>query len=85
MPDPTPPFNEWLDTFLEEKGIDKLQRFTVTGPSGANNMSVLNVVAAMKTAPLHERKAIKAMFVRLDFHNANCLDYIKHLAQAIAL
>jgi hypothetical protein len=77
-------FSKWIDTFLSEKGIEQDQPFTVEGPSGSNFMAVEHVVSAMKSAPMHEQRAIKDMFVRIDFANACPMGYIKHLAQAIA-
>lgn len=48
-------------------------------------MTVQNVLEAIKQAPSHEQDAIKIMLIRIDFANASVLDYLKHLAQAIAL
>lgn len=78
-------FNEWLDTFLSEKGIDLDQGFEVAGPSGINHMTYENVVDAMKQAPAHEQAAIKNMLVKIDFQNADVCRYLRHLAHAIAL
>lgn len=77
-------FNKWLDTFIDEKGIDRDTPIEVEGPSGTNYMTVQNVLDMMKIAPANEQSAIKTNIIRLDFRNANVLDYIKHLAKAIA-
>ncbi len=75
----------WLDTFLEEKGIDLEEGFEVEGPSDPNHMTYENVVHAIKSAPAHEQQGIKAMLVKIDFANADVRRYLRHLAQAIAL
>lgn len=78
-------FNTWLDTFIEEKGIDVEQGFTVEGPSGENHMTYENVIDAIKQAPKQEQAAIKTMIVKIDFVNGDVKDYFRHLAQAIAI
>lgn len=77
-------FVKWLDTFMEEKGIDLEQGFEVEGPSGTNHMTYQTVVDHMKIAPEHEQNQIKKMIVKLDFHNQKIEPFLKHLAQAIA-
>lgn len=78
-------FNQWLDTFIEEKGVDVDQGFEVEGPSGRNWMCYQNVIDAMKQAPKHEQASIKNMIVRIDFRNGDVTHYLRHLAQAIAI
>lgn len=78
-------FNQWLDTFINEKGIDLEQLLEVNGPSGLNLIPVGALVDAIKDAPATERAAIKDMIVRIDFANGDVLPYFQHLAQAIAL
>ena len=78
-------FKKWIDTFLSEKGIDLDHMFTVEGPEwGSNHMSVGVIVEHMKIAPKTEQDGIKNMLVRIDFANASVLDYLKHLAGALA-
>ena len=78
-------FSKWLDIFLSEKSIDLEEGFEVDGPSGPNHMQYIHVINAMKGAPIHEQKALKSMFVKLDFLNQPIKDYLRHLAQAIAI
>ncbi len=77
-------FNNWLDIFLEEKGIDLEEQFTLKDSEGTEHfMSLAVVVEHIKIAPEHEQKAIKDMIVRIDFANGKVEDFFKHLAQAI--
>jgi hypothetical protein len=78
-------FAQWLDTLVEEKGIDPEMLIEVEGPSGTNIMPLEVVLDAMKATTPGEQAAIKNMIVRIDFANGDVVDYLKHLAQAIAL
>lgn len=79
-------FDKWLDTFVEEKGLDTGHVFEVEGKEwGTNYIPLGCVLDVIKQAPEHERKAIKDMVVWLDFVNADILDYFGHLAQALAI
>jgi hypothetical protein len=77
-------FSTWLDTFVDEKGIDREQTLEVAGPSGTNYIPVQCLIDTMKRAPVTEQTGIKNMIVRIDFVNGDVLDYFRHLAQAIA-
>ena len=78
-------FNEWLDTFIQEKGLDTEKVFEVNGPIwGINFIPCAVVIEHIKIASKDERDAIKTMIVKLDFVNADIMDYFKHLAKAIA-
>jgi len=78
-------FNNWLDTFIDEKGIDLEDTFEVEGPEyGINTIPYGVIIEHMKIAQPHEQAAIKNMLVRLDFANADIRDYLRHLGKAIA-
>lgn len=78
-------FDRWIDTFIEEKGIDTEYLLSVDGLLGKNYIPVGCVIEAMKGAPKHEQQAIKNMIVKIDFVNGDILHFFNHLAQAIAL
>lgn len=78
-------WNEWLDTFLDEKNIDREELLEVKGPSGMNIIPVGVVADAMKAAPFEEKKKIRDVLVKIDFHNGDVLHFFKHLADALAL
>ena len=78
-------FNKWLNTFIDEKGIDTDTYFDVEGASGVNMMSYETVLDAIKQAPASEQAAIKTMIVKIDFVNGDVCHYLRHLAQAIAI
>ena len=78
-------FTSWLNTFIQEKGIDLERGLEVEGPSGTNFMTVGIVVDAIKNTSSNEQAGIKNMIVKIDFVNGDVVDYFKHLAQAIAI
>jgi hypothetical protein len=77
-------FSEWLDVFLEEKGVDLDCVLEVEGPSGLNLIPVGVLVLAMKAAPEVEQVGIREMLVKLDWANGDVMGYLKHLAGALA-
>ena len=77
-------FNNWIDTFIEEKGIDLEQTFEVEGPVyGINTIPYGVIVEHMKIAPKTEQDAIKNVIVKIDFKNGDVLDFFRHLGKAI--
>jgi hypothetical protein len=77
----------WIDTFVDEKGYDREELFEVDGPTGTTNIMPLGVVVdAIKNAPKREQDIIQVTIAQLDFVNpAAPKDYLKHLAQGLAL
>ena len=81
-------FNNWIDTFLSEKGIDAEDRVSAQGDMGTNSIPVGCLVDMMKQAPAHEQRGIKAMLIKIDFiapGRKPVLDYFAHLAKAVAI
>lgn len=78
-------FNEWLDTFIEEKGIDTEQILEAQGNSGTNYIPVGVLIEHIKLAPANEKERIKDTIVKIDYANGDVLHFFKHLAGAIAI
>lgn len=78
-------FSKWIDTLVEEKGIDTESMFEIEGASGTNMMPYGVVVEAIKSASTVEQDKIKAMLVKIDFCNGDVKHFLRHLAKAIAL
>jgi len=82
-------FDKWLDTLLEEKGIDPESTIAFDGPSaksGTYNFMMLDVVVeALKNTSPAEQAAVKNMLVKIDFVNGDVVDYLRHLAGALVL
>jgi len=75
------PFQHWLITFCEEKEID-LSEPVIAGDGSM--LQVGDVLTCMMNAPTHEQTQIKKTLVRIDFKNADILDYLRHLANALS-
>ena len=81
-------FQKWIDTFLSEKGIDAEDRVSAEGDMGINSIPVGCLVDMMKQAPAQEQRAIKATLIKIDFTAPGrkpVLDYLAHLAKAVAI
>ena len=77
-------FNKWLDTFIEEKGIDLEQVIEIKTETNTHYFEVGNIVDNIKATTPEEQAGIKDMIVKIDFHNGEVVDYFRHLAHALA-
>lgn len=77
-------FNKWLDTFIEEKGIDLEQVIEIKTETNTHYFEVGNIIDNIKATTPEEQSRIKDMIVKIDFHNGDVVDYFRHLAQALA-
>ena len=77
-------FNKWLDTFVEEKGIDLGRILEVKTDKNTHYFEVGNIVENIKATTPEEQEEIKNMIIKIDFYNGDVVDYFKHLAQALA-
>ena len=77
-------FNSWLDTFIEEKGIDLGQILEVKTDKNTHYFEVGNIIENIKATTPEEQEEIKKMIIKIDFYNGDVVDYFKHLAQALA-
>lgn len=80
----TSTFSKWLNTLIDEKGIDLEQTFEFDFNGEYNLMPYGVVVEAIHNAPRHEQEAIKTMLVKIDFVNGDVRHYFRHLAVALA-
>jgi hypothetical protein len=79
-------FSTWLNTFIDEKQIDREQVLEVEGTVyGTNYIPVQCVLDSILTTAKEEQRAIKDMMVKIDYVNGDIVRYLKHLAQAITL
>ncbi|ART70660.1 MULTISPECIES: hypothetical protein [Mycobacteriaceae] len=78
-------FDAWIDTFVEEKGVDLEHRFDVDGPQWGWNSIPLSVVidTAKNTSPA-EQEQIKKQLVEIDFKNGDAMHFFEFLAQQLA-
>ena len=81
-------FNTWLDTFLEEKGIDPDDHAFEVTTNGFwvyhYNIPMSALVAALKACNAADQRHIQRNLVRVDFYNRDVLEWFKNLAQQLA-
>jgi hypothetical protein len=79
-------FSSWLDTFLNEKGINGDEILEVEAFEGTINWIPVSLLTdSMKGACSAEQKQIKTLLVKVDFRNGDVRHCLTHLAKAIAL
>lgn len=77
-------YNKWLDTFIEEKGIDLEDHFELTDFEGTHHIMPYGVVIEhIKGANKQEQEDIRTIIVKIDFKNGDVRHFFRHLAQAI--
>jgi len=79
-------FSKWIDTFVEEKGIE-FETFDVQSENGTWNFNIplSAVVEQMKVESKVTQARIKDTIVRIDFANGDVLDFFKFLASKLAV
>ena len=73
----------YLERFFTEKEIDS-KMLEVEGKNGMNFIPVEVVIEHIMAAPDHEKEKIADKLRRIDFHDGNVMDFLEHLAKAIA-
>jgi len=74
----------WINTLIEEKGLNIHTTIDVEGKSGLNIIPLGVVVEHILIAPQHEQNQIKNTLVKIDFHNGDVMHFLTFLAKAIA-
>ena len=77
-------FNNWLDKFLEEKGIQLEESFTIEVDGVSHLFDYESIVEQIKNASKKQQDKIRETIVKIDFYNANVKDYFKHIATGLA-
>ena len=78
-------FSNWLDTFVEEKGLDLGHTFEVEGDGGLNLIPLGAVVGMMQTWPTDLQAKSKRMLIKIDFVNGDVVDFLKYIAAKMAV
>ena len=77
-------FSEWLDTFIEEKGIDREATFEFDLDGEWNHMMYGIVIDAAKGASPPEQAQIKDTIVKIDFRNGDVKHFLRYLGEGLA-
>jgi|TARA_Y100000592_G_C5247343_1_gene211168 hypothetical protein len=77
-------FNNWLDTFIDEKNINKNDTFEINKNGTLNIISYGSIIDHIKITSKQEQEQIKKTIVKIDFFNGDVLHFFRHLGQALA-
>lgn len=77
------PFNKWLDTFIEEKGIDTSEEFNSTKKGITQTFSYEDIISNIKNSLEREQEKIKNKIIEIDFNNADVKDFFRHISKAL--
>lgn len=79
-------FNTWIDTFIEEKGIDRETFIDVESDNGTMNcIPVGCVVDQLKVEEQSTQAQAKNIIVKIDFQNGDVMDFFEFLAKKMAI
>ena len=80
-------FKTWLNTFVEEKGLNTDHVFEVEGDDwGTNFIPLGNVIEwVLLNASDKDKGIIKDKVVQIDFHNGDVMDFFKYIATWMAI
>ena len=78
-------FNNWIDTFIEEKELDLNTNFEYEGKECLNIIDLHSIINTIKNTSQLEQLKIKNTIVKIDFKNGNVLDFFKHLGNALVV
>jgi len=77
-------FGKWLDTFIDEKELDREKTFEFTVGGTWHYMPLGVVIDTIKTLPKVQKDKIKSTIVMIDFKAGNVMHYFEYLAKGIA-
>ena len=76
------PYEKWLRTFIEEKGLGLDSEFTVEHEGNIHFISLDFLVGVILKASKEEQEKIKNTIVKIDFMNGDTMHFFNHLATA---
>lgn len=76
-------FNTYIDTLIEEKGIDTETAFEFENENGFNLMTYAVVVNYIKNTSKQNQEKIKKTLTMIDFKNGKIEDFIEFLGKGI--
>ena len=76
-------FENWLNLFFQEKGIDDYQEIKIKYNNNFHYLFVENVKEFLCQLPAAQQMKIKNTFIKIDILNGDIEDYIVYLAKGI--
>lgn len=78
-------FNGWLDTFIDEKGVDKDHLFEIEQEGEVHFLEMGVLLDFIKKCPVNIRESIKTTIVKIDFKNGDIMHFFDYLAKGYIL
>lgn len=78
------PYRQWIETFLDEKGIDVEHTFEYNREDGFALISVGAIVEQICVSGADVQRAIKNKLAYIDFRNGDVLDFLRFLGADMA-
>lgn len=76
----------YLLNLFSEKGIDRETPVTVNAKDGTPNyMTLQNVIDFVLKLDLRTQKSIRSKFVIIDFHNGDIMNFVRYIAEGMAV
>jgi len=76
-------WNKWLDTFVEEKGIDTGFAFEFEDKHGFHIVETATVIDYIKNLGPEWKEKIKDTFVKIDFMNGDPMHFMGYMAKGM--
>lgn len=77
-------FDNWLDTFIEEKEIP-YANFKIEHAGNTHYIDNDQVIELMKQSTVQEQQQIKNIMVMIDFKNGDINHFLEHLAKGFVV
>ncbi len=77
-------FNNWLDKFIKEKGINLSESFTVDVDGVGHLFDYENIVEQIKNTSPKQQEGIRTMLEKIDIDNRDVKAYFRHLAVSLS-
>lgn len=77
-------FDEWLDRYIEEKGINLDEPFSLEVDGIGHLFDYASIIEQMKHTSKSEQEKIRNKIKEIEFYNADVKDFLRHLAIPLA-
>ena len=77
-------FDEWLDRYIEEKGINLDEPFSLEVDGIGHLFDYASIIEQMKNTSKSEQEKIRNKIAEIEFYNADVKDFLRHLAIPLA-
>lgn len=77
-------FDEWLDRYIEEKGINLDEPFSLEVDGIGHLFDYASIIEQMKHTSKSEQEKIRNKIAEIEFYNADVKDFLRHLAIPLA-